>query len=53
MGLIDQLIIEQQAHRLKVNISDQELEDRIQAEVSQLDRQTQFEEWLALQRFNL
>jgi parvulin-like peptidyl-prolyl isomerase len=46
-GLIDQLIIKQEADRLQIQVTDQELEVRIQAEIGQQADQTQLDEWLA------
>jgi parvulin-like peptidyl-prolyl isomerase len=46
-GFIDQLIIEQEASKLGIRVTEQELEARIQAEIAQQDDQTQLDEWLA------
>ena len=46
-GLIDQLIIKQEADRLQIQVTDEEFEVRIQKEIGQQADQTQLDEWLA------
>ena len=45
-GLVDQLIIEQQAQELGISITDAEVEAKAQGTIGQIQNQTLFETWL-------
>jgi parvulin-like peptidyl-prolyl isomerase len=50
-GLLDQLLIEQQAELLGIRITDEEVETKAQEIITQLESQQQFETWLANNQF--